>query len=186
MNRLIIGASNKLPLLLQLLTEDFSRGVTVIDPIGNFAEAAADLTVSLILNPQRAARLVQYHAEDPQNPDLNEVIQKLLNATWKAALPGGLGSEVARTVNYVVLTHLMALALDNTATPAVRSAALSGLRGVKSSTVEPYAMHLFEQFERDPKSLQLPKLAEAPPGQPIGDDEDFAPFMPSPAERIPQ
>ena len=35
------------------------------DPIGA-AESAAALSVGLILNPERAARLVQYHAEDSQ------------------------------------------------------------------------------------------------------------------------
>ncbi len=64
-------------------TETFASntGVT-FDPLAA-AEAAADLTLSLILNPQRAARLEQYHAQNHDNPGLQEVIDTLLEATWR-------------------------------------------------------------------------------------------------------
>jgi hypothetical protein len=42
MNRLLIGAADKTNLLLHFLEEDFSDGVTVIDPTGDVAKAAAN------------------------------------------------------------------------------------------------------------------------------------------------
>ena len=42
MNRLLIGAHDKLPLLLRLMQEDFQDGLLVIDPTGELAEALAD------------------------------------------------------------------------------------------------------------------------------------------------
>ena len=145
------------------------------DPLAG-AEAAADLTVSLILNPQRAARLVQYHAENPANPGLDEVIQTLVTATWHAKPRSGLEGEVAKTVNYVVLTRLVALATDESAPPQVRSIATSAVERLKQSTMDAFALNLIGNFERNPKQVELPKLAEPPPGQPIGEDYDVWPW----------
>ncbi len=139
------------------------------DPLAG-AEAAADLTVGLILNPQRAARLIQYHAENAANPGLDEVIQTLTTATWHAKPRTGLEAEVAKTVNYVVLTRLIGLAVDATAPPQVRGIAISAVTRLKGSTTDPFALDLIARFERNPKDLVLPKLAEPPPGQPIGED----------------
>jgi len=149
-------------------------GVT-FDPVAG-AEAAADLTVSLILNSQRAARLVQYHAENAANPGLEEVIQTLLAATWHAKPRTGLEAEVAKTVNYVVLTRLIGLAVDDTATPQVRSIATASVERLKPAVSDAFALDLIARFERNPKDMVLPKLAEAPPGQPIGEDSNGWPW----------
>jgi hypothetical protein len=145
------------------------------DPLAG-AEAAADMSVSLILNPQRAARLVQYHAENAANPGLDEVIQTLLAATWHAKLRTGLESEVAKTVNYVVLTRLIGLAVNESAPPQVRSISTAAVARLKATTTDAFALDLIAKFERNPKDLALPKLAEPPPGQPIGDDYDAWPW----------
>src|SRR5215467_14404417 len=54
-------------------------GVT-FDPEGA-AEAASAITLSLLFNPQRATRLVQYHARDAANPGLEQIIDAVVNAT---------------------------------------------------------------------------------------------------------
>jgi Met-zincin/Domain of unknown function (DUF5117) len=147
-------------------------GVT-FDPLAA-AEAASDMTVSLILNPQRVARLVQYHAQNSVNPGLEEVIDSLLNATWRKPEPSGLEGEVARISKRVVLVRLLALAADPAGSSEVRTIALAQLANVKSALrahPDAYSSQLITIFERDPKQLELPKLEEPPPGQPIGEDE---------------
>lgn len=57
----------------------------IFDPIGA-AEAAASFTVGEILNPQRMARLVLYGSMGDY-PDLEEVTDRLLEATWSATAP---------------------------------------------------------------------------------------------------
>ena len=47
------------------------------------AENAADIPVRLILNRQRAARLVQQKAENDAYPGLAEVIDRLIGVSWK-------------------------------------------------------------------------------------------------------
>jgi len=146
-------------------------GVT-FDPLAA-AEAAADMTISLILNPERAARLVQYHAENNANPGLSEVIDTLLKSTWQKPDPAGLPGEVARISKRVVLIRLLALAADENASTEVRAIATAHIANLKAGLEghpDAYAAQLMATFERDPKQLQLPKLEEPPPGQPIGDE----------------
>lgn len=146
-------------------------GVT-FDPLAG-AEAAANLTVSLILNPQRAARLEEYHARDSANPSLREVADRLVAVTWEANPPGGLQGEIAHAVRYVVLGQLVQLATNEAAPMTVRAVAQEEIERLKTETRDDrFAVSLIAAFERDPKQVQLPAEVQAPPGQPIGEDDN--------------
>src|SRR6185436_4448587 len=56
------------------------------DPI-NAATIDADLVVSALLEPHRAARLIQYHALDTSYPDFSEVLAELVTRTWRTPAP---------------------------------------------------------------------------------------------------
>ncbi|MBV9613067.1 MAG: zinc-dependent metalloprotease, partial [Acidobacteriaceae bacterium] len=149
-------------------------GVT-FDPV-SAAEAAAGMTVSLLLNPQRAARLIQYHAEDARNPGLEDVVNELVKAIWRSAPRNGLEGVIQQTTNYVVLIQLLGLASDESASPAVRIVARSEIASLAKLPGPAYATEMLRQFLQDPKAIRLPKLQDPPPGQPIGDDADFPRF----------
>ena len=74
------------------------------------AEAIADHVSGFLFNPERAARLVEFHARDPRNPGLVEVIDKIVASTWKAPVASGYAGEIQHTVDMVILGDLMALA----------------------------------------------------------------------------
>ncbi len=163
-------------------------GVT-FDPLGA-AESAASLTVSLILQPERAARLVQYHAQDNNLPGLDEVVDRLLAASWKAEPVLGLGGQVQRAVDGVVLYDLMALEANEHAPLQVRATALGKLVALREwlagqapadSSLKAYfqfAVAQIKRFEANPKEIGVPKPADPPPGQPIGaDDCNFNPLQ---------
>ena len=159
-----------------------SRTGLTFDPM-SAAEGAADLTTSLILNPQRAARLVQYHARNSDNPGLEEVIDALLSSTWHAGSRAGLERETAHRIDYIALMRLIGLALDASAPPEVRGIAAAKIAELKAfigtSLADAdlkYGLTLINTFETNPDRLELPQAAEIPPGQPIGDDEDVSPF----------
>ena len=81
------------------------------DPIGA-AQTAAQQTLDVLLDPERAARLAAAAAQDPQQLGLAEVLDQLWAVTWKAApKPAELGS-VQRAVDDVALTGVMALAAN--------------------------------------------------------------------------
>jgi len=53
------------------------------DPLAA-AETAANLSVRMILQSERASRLVDFHARNKDYPGLGEVVDKLVGATWKS------------------------------------------------------------------------------------------------------
>ena len=145
------------------------------------AESASEITVGLLLNDERAARLVEHHARDGSMPSLEEVIDRLLAATWKLSpSPTGLASEVQHTVDSVVLYHLMDLSIDEDPPEQVRAIAWEKLRELKdwlshapTTSVEQrahfaYAADRITRFLANPKEITVPKPADPPPGQPIG------------------
>jgi hypothetical protein len=86
---------------------------------------------------------------------------------------------VARISKHVVLVRLLALAADSSASTEVREIAIAEIANVKRELAnhpDAYAARLIERFEHAPNELNLPKIEEPPPGQPIGDEDMAGPF----------
>ena len=147
-------------------------------------EAIADHVCDFLLNQERAARLVEFHARDARNPGLVEVLDKILAATWKAPMGGGYNAEIQRTVNMVVLINLMSLASGERAENQVRAIAELKLEELKRWLLtQPeitrdegqraylfYAANQIKRFQEDPKKMNLTRANDPPDGQPIGTD----------------
>ncbi len=172
-------------------TFDIRTGLT-LDPLA-MAEMASDIVVGLVLHPARAARLIEHHARDEEQPSLDEVIGTLIDATWKTAPGADLAGEVHRTVNDVVLTNLMRLAADNRASPLVRAAADhrlgrlavylgSELRRATGGTAAQFAdaVNRIHRFRENPADFDFPVRPNTPPGSPIGAMDDFCSVGSSP------
>ncbi|MGD1023496.1 MAG: zinc-dependent metalloprotease [Candidatus Sulfotelmatobacter sp.] len=152
------------------------------DPNGA-AEAAADLTLKLLFDPQRASRLVEHHARDAANPSLPQVIDAVFHATWKAPRVEGLEGEIQRATEMSTLEHLLALAANHSASSEARALARAqalDLRAWMSATpsgtpaeraVRASAIARINAFEKDPEKFAPAPDVAVPPGQPIGDDE---------------
>ena len=144
------------------------------------AEAAAQLTFVALFEPGRAARLVEQNARDATMPGLDEVLEAAATATWRRAAGADYPGEVQRTVNYVMLMRVLALAANPDATPQVRAVAslkLSALREwlttVPTDVAAQRAHYAFGartigQFFDNPKDFVPLRTAPPPPGQPIG------------------
>jgi hypothetical protein len=150
-----------------------TRTGLTFDPVGA-AEVAARLPLSLLLDPERASRLVVQPA-----PGLAEVIDGVLNATWRAAPLKGLPGSVQRAADDVALEEMLGLARDVRASPEARATALSSLRGLsawaasQSSNEPERRAHLAWVVERIARidlepSLKASEPVEPPPGMPIG------------------
>src|SRR3984885_6246267 len=92
------------------------------DP-GGAAEAAADLTLRLLFDPQRASRLVEYHARDAANPSLTQLIDAVFQTTWKAPRVEGREGQIQRATEMSTLEHLLALATNPSASSEARALA---------------------------------------------------------------
>jgi hypothetical protein len=146
------------------------------------AESAAQHTLQFLFNPERAARLVEFHALNSENPGFEEVLDAVLNATWNAPHPNGYNGEIANTLDYLVLYDLMALSANDHASDSVRAVAalklheekvwldsmLAGLIPHPERTRYYFASKEIELFEKDPKRIDLTPPIEPPDGPPIG------------------
>jgi hypothetical protein len=172
------------PVGYQRTREDFRiRTQPVFDALAP-AEAIADHVSGFLLNPERAARLVQFHALDQRNPGLAEVIDKIFAATWKASAATGYPGEIQHTVNMIVLSDLMSLASSERATNQTRAVASWKLEQLKSWLATQnrlrtdenqraflyYSVEQIKRFQEDPKKMNLTPAQQPPDGQPIGMD----------------
>jgi hypothetical protein len=146
------------------------------------AEAITDHVSNFLFNPERAARLVQFHARDIRNPGLAEVIDRIINSTWKAPTATGYAGEIQHTVDMVILGDLMGLASAERAPNQVRAIAELKLEQLKNwlgtqrtLTMDEshraflfYAMQQIKRFQDDPKKMNLTRPQDPPDGQPIG------------------
>lgn len=157
------------------------------DPLAA-AETAANLTVSLILNPERAARLIANRALDPAAPTLAEAIDTLLARTWKSDPPADAYlAEIHRVVDDSVLYHLMRLAgegpVEVRAMAALKLEQLRSYLAEKSAADEAQQAHLkfgaaqIARYLSDPSKFVFPPAAAAPPGAPIGLGEMPLPWI---------
>jgi hypothetical protein len=143
------------------------------------AESAAQHVLQFLFNPERAARLVEFHARNQENPGLDEILDAVLSATWKAPHGKDYNAEIANTIDNVALYDLMALSANDHATDEVRAIAsfklkelqdwLNSPSGVISDRAHVYfAARQIELFEKDPKRMDLTPPVEPPDGPPIG------------------
>jgi hypothetical protein len=154
------------------------------DPIAT-AESAADLTLSVLLDPARASRLIEYHMRVPASPALRSVLEAISSTVAERPEAGHtMSSEVERAVEFRALEAMLSLAVNAQASSQARAIALFHIRDLlKQWTSTPLPQDLAEaihrsalidriqQFERDPDKFVPAKPVPAPPGMPIGDEE---------------
>jgi hypothetical protein len=154
------------------------------DPIGA-AETAVGNTVGYLLDPERAARLIEFQSRDARQPGLMAVLDKVFERTWKAPLPEGYKGELQILVDNVVLKHLLSLAADPKNGENVRGeallkiselaewmgAALAGA-GPKQKSALYFGLAQIKEFDKDPNKFVPDPVLEMPPGAPIGMPDD--------------
>ena len=164
-----------------LTRETFPRSTgPVFDAIGA-ARSAVSLTLEVLLNPERAARMTAASARQSDLPGFGEVLGALTASTWYASPLDGLEGEIQRATSAELLVHLLLLAHHDDADPQVRALALDAVNGFASwlearSTRESdtsrrahygFLLALIQQSRQTPASLDSLAPTEAPPGSPI-------------------
>ena len=161
-------------------TVKVKTGIT-FDPLAA-AESAAGFTLSLLLHPERLARMVEYHARDNRQPGPGEVIDQLLEKTWKSIRQENLKAEVQRTVEQAVLHQLFTLATNSHATVQTRAIALVKIydleawldKKVNTETNTDmkahylYAREQVSMFKENPERYITTTPLNLPDGSPIG------------------
>ena len=150
------------------------------DPLAA-AEAAAGPPIAALLNPERAARLLEYHARDGRQPGFGPVLAQLLARTWYTAPVTGYAGALQTVVNNLTLKYLLQLAANHQAAASVRGEALLKIgdlqkwmrRQAKHAPPAQKANLLFGlaqigQFRAEPGKFTPPPTVNMPPGAPIG------------------
>lgn len=145
------------------------------------AEAASHHALRLLFNQERASRLIEFHSRHDESPGLEEIIDTVLEATWKSPRSSGCTAEIARTVDWVVLYNFMALSSNQQASGQVRAIAslkleelrnwlLNASEGERNDAQRAHLSYAALQiacFQKDPKQIPIPPPAEPPDGPPI-------------------
>ena len=143
------------------------------------AVSAADMTLGLLLNETRAARLVEQNALDRTMPGLHGVISKLFAATFGAVPADPYEAEIARAVQRVVVERLMTLAegADMSQVRAIVTAQLKARAAtMPAAGTSPAAAHAallaadIKRFmDRPAAAASRTAIPTPPPGAPIGE-----------------
>ena len=162
--------------------ESFNSRTSVTFDGVSLAETAASLTCRVLFHPARATRLVEYNARDNNQPGLEKVITTIIDGSILNSAPKGLAGEVKRNVDFIVLDHLMSLAINKAASPAVNSISMQSItllndqlkRSRGKSLREKSHLSMLQKkinsFLSDPDKFELIKVPSAPPGSPIGSE----------------
>jgi hypothetical protein len=146
--------------------ESFSGSTGPIFDALRPVEDATSIIIGEILRPERAARLVNATAEDPNALGLDEVLATVVDQTWKSPVQQGFAGSVQRSVAMTVLRSLLTGAASKTSPIAVRGAYLAALDDlIQWSHTHPpapgwkdayaFAMHAVEATERDAPTFEL-------------------------------
>jgi hypothetical protein len=161
----------------------------VFDPL-SAAETAADLTFGLLLHPARANRLFQQHLRVQSQPSLEMVLDRVISHTFKGPRMNGLEGGVQMNVAAAALQNLASLSVDNNATAPVK-----GITSLKIDQLEQWirknqtsiadedwkgfhtwCLSTIAELREHPDRFKVMRALDAPPGQPIGEEDPICPI----------
>jgi hypothetical protein len=155
--------------------ESFSSKTGVaFDPM-SAAVTASDMTLELLLNPQRANRIIQQKSMDDKQLGLDEVLNEVLEASFGNVHKDSYKKEIQELINERVLLHLMNLAVSDDSFFQVKAKANEALNSFlsdyfhakKPSYVAQYDM-MVKQFKEHPEKFKIENAPKIPDGSPIG------------------
>ncbi|MGX1930396.1 zinc-dependent metalloprotease [Flagellimonas sp. 2504JD4-2] len=157
--------------------ESFNGRIGVAFDALSAAETASDMTLGLLLHPERASRLVQQKSLDKDQLDLTQLLEALIENTIEEGHKDTYLNEVQQTVNFRILYHIMNLAAHKEVHPQVNAIAYETLRALKVSLLNngrnPIAVEMvrrIDAFTKAPHNFKIISVPKIPDGSPIGMD----------------
>ncbi len=162
--------------------EMFDTATSPAFDVVGVARTMADMAIQGVLQHERCARLVAFHASDESLPSFEEVLTRLADEIlFKDRVVIGRRQEIAWAVQDLLVARMIQLELNPRATSGVRmrvAAALIAIRDrlVAAAPQDAAVVHrdhlvrtITRHLDRLQESVTPPTLAEpAPPGSPIG------------------
>ncbi len=148
------------------------------DPL-SAVSTASDMSLSLLLHPERASRLVQQKSLDQNQLGLSEMLDQLLIYTFKKTSGTRYYEEIQHTVKANVIKHLIKLSNDKSAYPQVNAIAYSKIMDLlellKGKSIDglgkmynAYYVKQMNDFLDKPENFKVVPSPKIPDGSPIG------------------
>ena len=120
---------------------------------------ASDMTLNLLLNPQRANRLVQQKSLNNNQLSLDEVLQTLINESFKKNYKDNYLNEIQQMINENVLKYIMNLAVNENAYFQVNAIANNAIKtissGLDNTAYANQYKRLIKRFNEEPEEFKL-------------------------------
>jgi len=157
-----------------------SNTAMLFDPVA-IAGSASELTLSLLLQPERANRLVDLHYRESSQPGLESVVERLIDFCMNLNPENGLEREIAHLIIQKSIYQMMLLAQDPLSNIEVVAMTTHGINTFKERLIKldrkgikedhdilHYSIDQIEKYQKDPSSIKVPEPIKAPDGSPIG------------------
>jgi len=143
------------------------------------ASTATELVAEFLFNSERASRMVQQKAFSNKQLGLDELIDGVVNSTFKMYHSNGYDNEIQQSINSSILQGLLELAASKKASFQAKSIALykvnelkkwltnSKQEGVNSMYVNGY-IAIIDSFLKQPSKFEVDRSPNIPEGSPIG------------------
>ncbi len=135
---------------------------------------ASDMTLKLLLHPERANRLVQQKGLDGSQLGLDEMLRKVIASSFKKNYKDAYLNEVQQMINVNVLKYIMNLAVNDKSYFQVNAIANEAIKSIfeslDNSTYSFQYKRLIKQFNEEPEEFKLEASPKIPDGSPIGSD----------------
>ncbi len=143
------------------------------------ATTASDMSLFLLLHPERTSRLVQQKSLNKNQLGLSETLDELIKVSFKTKVKNNYHKEIQHAVKANVLKHLMSLSRNKKAYPQVNAIAhakiaelISFLESKMGNSTEnaynDYYLKQINDFLEKPERFKVVPSPKIPDGSPIG------------------
>ncbi|MBL4604978.1 MAG: zinc-dependent metalloprotease [Flavobacteriaceae bacterium] len=157
-----------------------SKTGVAFDPFGA-VETASNMTLKLLLHPQRVTRLVQHKSLDKNQLGLVEVLDELITETMKHTHKDSYYQELQNVVNVQVLNQLFYLSSNQNMYKQVNAIVNAKIDEVydvfkksKAKGVQQFynkeMMKMIVDFKKSPTKFKKQNTPKIPDGSPIGNE----------------
>jgi hypothetical protein len=159
--------------------ESFNSKLGVEFDAFSAVETATEMTLNLLLNPQRASRLILHKSLDKNQLGLDELIDELIAKTIKKNHKDSHYQELQNVINNQVLEQLFNLAATKNQYKQVNAIVFFKLDEIKlflqnkrseglQKIYDAAMIKIIEDFEKNPTSFKKSGAPQIPDGSPIG------------------
>ncbi len=145
----------------------------------NAASTATELVVELLFHPERATRMVHQKALFEKQLGLDELIDEVLNSSFKKNYSHRYDNEIQQSINNIILQKLFELSVSNSASFQVKSVILAKVNELRNwleknkeigtnSIYNNGFIHSIDTFLKQPSKFKKEIAPKIPDGSPIG------------------